>query len=342
MSLAPSQRAQVQTFLGGGRALPNINQVLREQQVQQFETQRRRSQQQQQAQRSRTARRESTRQAQASRDQRRDEVGGLAIKFAMDKLGKRQGNNYAERVRRAIRLNQNIPLPPAGEGREAFLQDFANQGLTGTTLRKIGFDVPRGDKVVDPTDTPQTTSPTGGGERFKTGGVIPDPDRGARDRLFRGEITKDEFAELSAKERTFNQPSGRFEVDRVAQGNNIQDVIERRSRGPTTQPEPEPEPQSEQDIPLIDRRKTGGASGGIQGLTTEQQFDELVSSRGQTNPFGNVGLAQQRSVPTGIGSGLTEAQKQRDRELIAQLEAEPRSSPRGRGGANPLKRAGTI
>lgn len=253
--------------------------------------------------------------------------------------GRQEARIYQQRLERAVKLGERTPIP------EGVAIDLTDQSELDK-LREAGFDVPRrvapagggGGGGALGTNLGGGGS-SGGSSGRKVGGNF--PDAGRDDDVFTGTITKDEFA------RRFPIPSGAFEVDRVAQGNNVQDVIERQ---PRPQPQPEPEPQrEEQDVPLIDRRRTGGASGGIQGLTAEQQFDQFISERqsGQTNPFGNVGLSQQRSVPTGIGSGLTEAQRQRDAELIAQLEAEPRSSPRGRDsgagtGLKTLKRAGTI
>jgi len=326
MSIAPSQRTQVQAFLGGGRS-PAVSLTPQPTQLQ-LENQRisedRRVAGNQQFIREKQAR------SQRSRKEflkERRQIQGDVLRAVGENQGRQEARIYQQRLERAVKLGKRIPIP---EGMPVDLSDQAQLDK----LREAGFDVPR--RVAPAGGGAIGTNLGGGGSSGsgrKVGGNFPDADRD--DALLTGTITKDEFSRKYGGS-SFNQPSGRFEVDRVSQGNNVQDVIERKPR-PQPQPEPEPELQS-RDNALV-RGQTGGASGGLQGLTTEQQFDQFLDERqsGQTNPFGNTGLAsqrrglpQQRSVPVGVGSGLTEAQKQRDAQLIAQLEAEPRSSPRGR------------
>ncbi len=280
MSLAPSQRTQVQAFLGGGgvRQPPSLTpQQIAQQQFQvqnQAISEARRVAGNEQVLREKQARSQASGKAfLKERAEARKSILGLV----QQNQGRQEARNFQQRMERAVRLGERIPVP------EGMPIDFKDQAELDK-LRGAGFDVPK--RANQP-------APLG-----------------------------------------VSVPSGAFEVDRVAQGNNVQDVIERKPRPTRRTPQPEPEPQSRDNA--LARTRTGGASGGLTP-EVEQQFDDLVASRGQTNPFGNVGLAsqrglpQQRSAPVGVGSGLTEAQKQKDAELIAQLEAEPRSSPRGRG-----------
>ena len=245
-------------------------------------------------------------------------------------LGDRKGRNYAERVDRAIQRGEPIPLPAKGSSRDTFTKEIL-EGKTGTELRQVGFDISR--KFGEEKRRKPRIGPT-----------LPT-------------ITRDK--------PSFGLPSSKFLVDRVSVGNDVEDTGPRLRTTLAPQPEPEPTPSglnlnalggsSDEDAPtLVDRRRTGGGSGGMptSGLTPDQQFDALVSQRSEGDIFAggrvrNAGLASQRSAPVGVGSGLTESQRQRDAELIAQLEAEPRSSPRGRDsgagtGLKTLKRAGTI
>jgi len=333
------------SFGVGGTTLPNVSERERDfQRSNQRNLEARRI-----AGNEQTVRERQARSQQRNKDflKERKRIRGEVLRAVGQNQGRQEARLYQERLERAVKLGERIPIP------EGMPVDLSTQAQLDR-FREAGFDVPRRLAPAGGGGGAVGTNLGGGGSSGsgrKVGGNFPDADRD--DALLTGTITKDEFARKygSGGSRSFNQPSGRFEVDRVAQGNNVQDVIERK---PQPQPRPEPEPELslelEDDTPLIDRRKTGGASGGIQGLTTDQQFDELVSSRGQTNPFGNTGLASQRSVPTGVGSGLSEAQKQRDAQLIAQLEADKiGDSPRpdsgsgtGLGRGNPLKRAGTI
>ena len=262
-----------------------------------------------------------------------------AQRFAVETMGARQGRIYTEQVNRALSRNENIPLPQNPAGRAAMMAEFP-AGATGAQLRGAGFDVPR----QTPTPEFQFAAPFG----------APIAVAGARPSI----------APTGAS--GVSLPSSRFPVSRVSAGNDVEDTGPRFR--PQPQPEPEPEPERVAASAMLSLaeegpRRTGGGSGGLvraapvrfavggsrnfrtpTTLTTDQQFDALVSQRsGGVDPFApvqNTGLASQRSAPIGVGSQLTPAQRQRDAELIAQLEAEPRSSPRGRG--NPLKRAGTI
>lgn len=275
MSLAPSQRTQVQAFLGGG----GVRQPTPLTPQQQFQVQNqaiseaRRVAGNEQVLREKRARSQATqRDFLKERAQERKNILGLV----QQNQGRQEARIFQQRMERALKLGERIPVP------EGMPIDFKDQTELDK-LRGAGFDVPKRANQPAP---------------------------------------------------LVSIPSGAFEVDRVSQGNNVQDVVERKPRPTRSQPQPEPEPQSRDNA--LARTRTGGASGGLTPAV-EQQFDDLVASRSQTNPFGNVGLAsqrglpQQRSVPVGVGSGLTESQKRRDAELIAQLEAEPRSSPRGRG-----------
>ena len=323
MSIAPSQRTQVQTFLGGGGApLPAPAPVS----VFDPENARRLFQSQQRTEATRRAGRSA--ETKADRERKIQSLGAEAKKEGYRVLGDRKGRAYAEKVDTALKLGKPIPLPAEGSSRDKFLQQsldvLVGPDAKGKELREEGFDVPR----------------KFGEARRKKPNVRTLPS-----------ITRDK--------PSFGIPSSRFPVDRVSAGNDVEDTGPRLVL-PQPEPEPEPEPTGGRafNFPraFVDRLTTGGSSGSRPTLTpsAEQQFDEFVSSRqsGQTNPFGivqNTGLASQRSAPTGVGSGLTESQRQRDAQLIAQLEAEPRSSPRGRdSGAgtgiagNPLKRAGTI
>ena len=262
-----------------------------------------------------------------------------AQRFAVETMGARQGRIYTEQVNRALSRNENIPLPQNPAGRAAMMAEFP-AGATGAQLRGAGFDVPR----QTPTPEFQFAAPFNAPIAVAGGGPSIAPTGASGVSL----------------------PSSRFPVSRVSAGNDVEDTGPRFR--PQPQPEPEPEPERVAASAMLSLaeegpRRTGGGSGGLvraapvrfavggsrnfrtpTTLTTDQQFDELVSQRsGGVDPFApvqNTGLASQRSAPIGVGSQLTPAQRQRDAELIAQLEAEPRSSPRGRG--NPLKRAGTI
>tara|TARA_R110000787_G_scaffold897_4_gene3264 strand:+ start:11 stop:985 length:975 start_codon:yes stop_codon:yes gene_type:complete len=282
-----------------------------------------------------------TRSAAFAQDRETDRVrmARRAQRFAVETMGARQGRIYTEQVNRALSRNENIPLPQNPAGRAAMMAEFP-AGATGAQLRGAGFDVPR----QTPTPEFQFAAPFNAPIAVAGGGPSIAPTGASGVSL----------------------PSSRFPVSRVSAGNDVEDTGPRFR--PQPQPEPEPEPERVAASAMLSLaeegpRRTGGGSGGLvraapvrfavggsrnfrtpTTLTTDQQFDELVSQRsGGVDPFApvqNTGLASQRSAPIGVGSQLTPAQRQRDAELIAQLEAEPRSSPRGRG--NPLKRAGTI
>ena len=259
--------------------------------------------------------------AKAKRERDIQQVAKQAKAEGFRVLGDRKGRNYAERVDRAIQRGEPIPLPAKGSSRDTFTKEIL-EGKTGAELRQVGFDISR----------------KFGEERRKKPNTRTLP---AFAQDYKGE---------------FRTPSSKFPVDRVSAGNDVEDTGPRLRTTLAPQPEPEPTPSgSDEDAPaLVDRRRTGGGSGGMptSGLTADQQFDALVSQRSEGDIFAggrvrNAGLASQRSAPVGVGSGLTESQRQRDAELIAQLEAEPRSSPRGRDsgagtGLKTLKRAGTI
>ena len=267
--------------------------------------------------------------AKAKREKDIQQVAKEAKAQGFRVLGDRKGRNYAERVDRAIQRGEPIPLPAKGSSRDTFTKEIL-EGKTGTELRQVGFDVSRKfgeEKRRKPRIGPNLPS-----------------------------ITRDK--------PSFGIPTSKFPVDRVSVGNDVEDGGVRLRTTLAPQPEPEPTPSglnlnalggsSDEDAPLVDRRRTGGGSGSMptSGLTPDQQFDALVSQRSEGDIFAggrvrNTGLASQRSAPVGVGSGLTESQRRRDAELIAQLEAEPRSSPRGRDsgagtGLKTLKRAGTI
>ena len=274
-----------------------------------------------------------------NRETDRVRMARRAQRFAVETMGARQGRIYTEQVNRALSRNENIPLPQNPAGRAAMMAEFP-AGATGAQLRGAGFDVPR----QTPTPEFQFAAPFNPPIAVAGGGPSIAPTGASGVSL----------------------PSSRFPVSRVSAGNDVEDTGPRFR--PQPQPEPEPEPERVAASAMLSLaeegpRRTGGGSGGLvraapvrfavggsrnfrtpTTLTTDQQFDELVSQRsGGVDPFApvqNTGLASQRSAPIGVGSQLTPAQRQRDAELIAQLEAEPRSSPRGRG--NPLKRAGTI
>ena len=117
-------------------------------------------------------------------------------------------------------------------------------------------------------------------------------------------------------------PSGDFEVDRVAQGNNVEDVGPRLrplQSARTPQPQPEPEPEV-----ALRRRRTGGASGGLpqqrsapaDGRSTQQIIEEF-------RPIGNVGLSRQRTAPAGAQQTQDPAQILRDFRTAQQLQSEP-------------------
>ena len=291
-----------------------------------------------------------TRSAAFAQDRETDRVAMArrAQRFAVETMGARQGRIYTEQVNRALSRNENIPLPQNPAGRAAMMAEFP-AGATGAQLRGAGFDVPR----QTPTPEFQFAAPFNAPIAVAGGGPSIAPTGASGVSL----------------------PSSRFPVSRVSAGNDVEDT------GPRFRPQPQPEPEPEPERAVLrdardalaagammslaaeGPRRTGGGSGGLVAatpvrfavggsrdfrtpttLTTDQQFDALVSQRsGGVDPFApvqNTGLASQRSAPIGVGSQLTPAQRQRDADLIAQLEAEPRSSPRGRG--NPLKRAGTI
>jgi len=118
-----------------------------------------------------------------------------------------------------------------------------------------------------------------------------------------------------------NIPTGDFEVDRVSQGNDVQDTGPRlRPTQRTPQPEPEPE------VALIDRRRfrSGGASGGLpeqrsapaDGRSAQQILEDF-------RPIGNVGLSRQRTAPAGAQQTQDPAQILRDFRTAQQLQSEP-------------------
>ena len=148
-------------------------------------------------------------------------------------------------------------------------------------------------------------------------------------------------------------PSADFEVDRVSQGNNVEDVGPRlrplRSQ-PQPQPEPEPSafesewdslqaenrrsgggasgglPEPEREVPLIDRRKerTGGASGGLpqqRSAPTDSRSTQQILQ--EFRPMGNVGLSRQRTAPAGAQQTQDPAQILRDFRTAQQLQSAP-------------------
>ena len=116
-------------------------------------------------------------------------------------------------------------------------------------------------------------------------------------------------------------PSGDFEVDRVSQGNNVEDV------GPRLRPlQSQPQPQPEPEVALIDRRRarTGGSSGGLpqqrsapaDGRSTQQILQEF-------RPIQSVGLSRQRTAPAGAQQTQDPAQILRDFKTAQQLQSAP-------------------
>ncbi len=118
----------------------------------------------------------------------------------------------------------------------------------------------------------------------------------------------------------FSIPSGDFEVDRVAQGNNVQDT------GPRVRvPQPQPEPEPERDVPLIDRRRerTGGASGGLPQQRSAPTRGTAAQILEDFRPIQNVGLSRQRTAPAGAQQTQDPAQILRDFRTAQQLQSAP-------------------